>query len=285
MLRAPGPAQARGVLNRACINMFFICGAGGSGRPCFHGPMTRPADPSPDRRVAVEIAVQDAASARTARAAGADRVELCSALPATGGVTPSVGLVEAVVAVGLPVHVLIRPRPGGFVHDADERAVMLRDVRAALAAGAAGVVSGGLTDDGRVDRDLLARLVDATGGASFTFHRAIDAVDDRLAALDALLAAGVGRVLTSGGAARAGDGVAALAELVARADGRLEIQAGGGVTVEAIPGLVRAGVDAIHLSARRRVVAARVGPGGGEAAHDVADGEVVAAAVAAVRAR
>ncbi|MBF4617899.1 copper homeostasis protein CutC [Clavibacter sp. VKM Ac-2873] len=246
--------------------------------------MPRPADPSRDRRVAVEIAVQDAASARTARDAGADRVELCSALAATGGVTPSIGLVEAVVAVGLPVHVLIRPRPGGFVHDADERAVMLRDVRAALAAGAAGVVSGGLTEDGRVDQDLLARLVDATGDAVLTFHRAIDAVDDRLAALDALLDAGVGRVLTSGGAARAGDGVSALAELVARAEARLEIQAGGGVTVDAIPGLVRAGVDAIHLSARRRVAASRVGPGGGEAAHDVADGALVAAAVAAVRA-
>jgi copper homeostasis protein len=32
------------------------------------------------------------------------------------------------------------------------------------------------------------------------------------------------------------------------------------------------------------VVATRVGPGGGEAAHDVADGGIVAAAVAAVAA-
>ena len=70
---------------------------------------------------------------------------------------------------------------------------------------------------------------------------------------------------------------------MASADGRLEIQAGGGVTVEAIPRARARGVDAIHLSARRRVVATRVGPGGGEAAHDVADGEVVAAAVAAAR--
>ncbi|WP_258070156.1 copper homeostasis protein CutC [Clavibacter michiganensis] len=246
--------------------------------------MPRPADPSPRRRVAVEVAVQAAASARIAAAARADRVELCSALATTGGVTPSIGLVEAAVAAGLPVHVLVRPRPGGFVHDADERAVMLRDVRAALAAGAAGIVSGGLTDDGRVDADLVARLVDAAGGAVVTFHRAIDAVDDRLLALDALLAAGVGRVLTSGGAARAGDGLPALAALVARADGRIEIQAGGGVTVDAIPELVAAGVDAVHLSARRRVAATRVGPGGGEAAHDVTDGDLVAAAVRAARA-
>lgn len=228
--------------------------------------------------------MQDAASARTAAAAGADRVELCSALATTGGVTPSIGLVERVVAQGLPVHVLVRPRPGGFVHDADERAVVLRDVRAALAVGAAGIVSGGLTADGRVDADLVARLVDAAGDAVLTFHRAIDAVDDRLAALDVLLAAGVGRVLTSGGAARAGDGLPALAELVARADGRLEVQAGGGVTVHAIPALAAAGVDAVHLSARRRAAASRVGPGGGEAAHEVADGDLVAAAVRAAAA-
>ena len=40
----------------------------------------------------IEIAVQDAAGARIARQEGADRVELCVALGATGGLTPSVGL-------------------------------------------------------------------------------------------------------------------------------------------------------------------------------------------------
>ena len=47
--------------------------------------------------VALEIAVQDVAGARATIAAGADRLELCQAL-AVGGLTPSIALVETVVA-------------------------------------------------------------------------------------------------------------------------------------------------------------------------------------------
>ncbi len=49
----------------------------------------------------VEIAVTDPQGARVARAAGAHRLELCVALE-VGGLTPSPGLVERVVAVPGP---------------------------------------------------------------------------------------------------------------------------------------------------------------------------------------
>ena len=55
--------------------------------------------------VAVEIAVEDMLGARIARDAGADRLELCANL-ASGGLTPTQALVEAVVAE--PTH----PRAG-----------------------------------------------------------------------------------------------------------------------------------------------------------------------------
>ena len=70
----------------------------------------------------VEIAVQDAAGVRVALEAGAARVELCQAL-GIGGLTPSAGLiasaVELAAAASAPsfVHVLVRPRGGGFVYD------------------------------------------------------------------------------------------------------------------------------------------------------------------------
>ena len=73
--------------------------------------------------VALEIAVQDAAGARAAFEAGADRVELCQALTATGGLTPSAATIDAVLAVAGSaerVAVLVRPRPGGFVYDEEE---------------------------------------------------------------------------------------------------------------------------------------------------------------------
>ncbi|HSO03985.1 MAG TPA: copper homeostasis protein CutC, partial [Candidatus Limnocylindrales bacterium] len=52
---------------------------------------------------------------------------------------------------GTPVHVMIRPRGGGFVFDRDERSVMLRDIGTALRLGAHGLVVGALTPDGDVD--------------------------------------------------------------------------------------------------------------------------------------
>ena len=132
--------------------------------------------------VALEIAVTDGSGLDAAASGGADRVELCAAL-GTGGLTPSLGMIEACVERGsLPVHVLVRSRPGDFVVDADHVAVMARDVRAAVAAGASGVVIGAALPDGRLDLDALARLVDAAAGAEVTLHRVFDVVADRAAA-------------------------------------------------------------------------------------------------------
>lgn len=237
------------------------------------------------RRVAVEVAVQDPDGARVAARGGADRVELCAALGATGGLTPGAGLLARVLDVAVPVHVLVRPRPGGFVHDADEAEVLVAEVRTAVAAGAAGVVVGALTVDGAVDVDLTARLVQAAEGREVTFHRAFDVVPDRLPALDVLVALGVARVLTSGGATRAVDAPGELRRLVAHADGRIQVMAGGGVRPGDVPVLVGAGVDAVHLSARTAVPdRGPAGPGGGAGGDlDRTDGVVVRAAVAAVR--
>lgn len=237
------------------------------------------------RTVAVEIAVQDVAGARGALAAGATRLELCQAL-ALGGLTPSLGLLDAVVAAVDPaaVNVLVRPRGGGFVYSAEEVDLVAADIRACVSRGAGGVVVGALTASGRADVAALSRWRDAAGPATLVFHRAIDAAGDPLAVLDDLRCAGVDRVLTSGGAARSVDGVAALASLVA-ASGGIEIMAGGGVRPADIGALVAVGVDAVHLSARAvGGVDEPAGPGGGVAGHDVTDLDVVADAVRAAAA-
>jgi copper homeostasis protein len=201
--------------------------------------------------VDLEIAVQDVTGARIASVAGANRVELCSAL-SLGGVTPSAGVIESVVhSVACPVHVLVRPRPGDFSYSRDEVDVVLADVRVALAAGATGIVFGALTDAGLVDTETLARVRDAAGGADVTFHRAFDLVADAPHGLDDLAARGVRRVLSSGGASSAVDDMESLGRLITISAGRLEIMAGGGVTIESIPSLAAVGADAVHLSAKR----------------------------------
>ena len=236
-------------------------------------------------RAIVEIAVQDPAGARVAVDAGADRVELCQAL-ALGGLTPSLGLIEAVCAeVGAAaVNVLIRPRAGGFVYDASEIAVVERDVRMCAAWGVGGVVVGALTRDGRLDREALRRWRDAAGAAALVFHRAIDASPHPDEVFDGILEGGVSRVLTSGGAARSIDGRARLAGYVRRSAGVVEVMAGGGVTPADVPAILDAGPGAVHLSARARAHDdSPAGPGGGVDGYDITDGAVVAAAVAASR--
>lgn len=230
----------------------------------------------------VEIAVQDPAGARAAIAAGAARLELCQALD-VGGLTPSLATLEAVLAAVDPatVNVLVRPRGGGFVYDPDEIALVSADIRACVDRGAGGVVVGALTSAGGLDVETLRRWRDAAGPATLVFHRAVDAAADPSAVFDALVAEGVERVLTSGGAPRSIDGLATLAAFAERS-GDVEVMAGGGVQPADIPALFAAEVDAVHLSARSRAGHdAPSGPGGGSAGHDVTDRALVAEAVAA----
>ncbi|MFE5410577.1 copper homeostasis protein CutC [Microbacterium sp. NPDC056569] len=230
----------------------------------------------------IEIAVQDAAGARVAIAAGAARVELCQALD-VGGLTPSLATLEAVLAAVDPstVNVLVRPRGGGFVYDTEEVALVSADIRACVDRGAGGVVVGALTPAGGLDVETLRRWRDAAGPATLVFHRAVDAAADPSAVFDALVAERVDRVLTSGGAPRSIDGLEALTAFAARS-GDVEVMAGGGVQPADIPALFAAGVDAVHLSARSRAGRdAPSGPGGGSAGHDVTDPAIVEHAVAA----
>lgn len=235
------------------------------------------------RRASLEIAVQDPSGAATAAAAGADRVELCSALD-VGGLTPSLATIEGAVAVGIPVNVLVRPRGGGFRYRAAELSLMVRDVAAAVAAGASGVVVGALTDDGVLDLPAIAALCEAAAGRDVTVHRCVDVLDDPAGVLEALAELGVRRVLTSGGAPTAIEGAATLRRMVTVAAGRVEVMAGGGVRAADIPALLEVGVGAVHLSARAQTSdAGPAGPGGGPAGYDMTSAELVREAARALQ--
>lgn len=241
---------------------------------------------------ALEIAVTSVEGARAARTGGATRVELCSALE-IGGVTPSQGLVEAVLdEVGgteaddgwQGVHVLVRPRPGGFSYSSEERDLLGREVDMILEAGADGIVIGALTPHGELDVELVRRLAEKAAAyeATVTFHRAVDLSADPVAAVRALSGV-VDRVLTSGGAPTAAAGAAIIAEMVAVAGPG--VLAGGGVGLDAIGTLAALGVEGVHLSAKRRVVPAGPRLALGDAddgGHWTTDPAIVAAAAAAL---
>ena len=182
-------------------------------------------------------------------------MELCDAL-FDGGTTPSAGMIAACkAAVSIPVFVMIRPRGGGFVYSDEERDVMRRDVVVARELGADGVVIGGLRPDGAVDLALVRSLVEAAHALPVTFHRAFDVTPDFEASLESLIDAGVQRVLTSGGALTASDGVTTLAKLVRQAGSRLVVMAGGGIREENVRTVVSmSGVREVHARLTRGFV-------------------------------
>lgn len=202
--------------------------------------------------VVVEACVDSVASALAAERGGAGRLELCDNL-FDGGTTPSAGMISAVkAAVRIPVFVIVRPRGGGFVYTHEEMGVMRLDIEAARMLGADGVVVGVLTRDARVDAEQLRVLVTAAGQMPVTFHRAFDLTQDRDQALEALMHAHVRRVLTSGGAPSALEGVEAIGALVKRAAGQIDVMAGGGVREETVQEIVhRSGVREVHVRGTR----------------------------------
>jgi copper homeostasis protein len=195
----------------------------------------------------VEAAVETLESALAAERAGADRVELCENL-SEGGTTPGEGLIAAVTErTRIPVFVLIRPRAGGFVYSQNEFEEMTRDIERAGSLGIAGIVTGALTAQGRVDVGLTRALVEAAAGLPVTFHRAIDSAANLPAALEETIEAGASLVLTSGGAATALEGMDVVAALAAQAGDRIAIVAGGGIREHnARDVIARTGVREVH---------------------------------------
>lgn len=180
--------------------------------------------------VKFEICVDSASAVLAAREAGADRVELCASL-FEGGITPSRGMIRQARQVsGIGLHVIIRPRGGDFLFDESEVASQIDDIETAKIEGADGVVIGILKADGTVDAIRTAELVAAARPMSVTFHRAFDMTADPIAALDSLIGLGIDRVLTSGQASSALEGLPLLAGLVRHAAGRIVVMPGGGIT-------------------------------------------------------
>lgn len=210
----------------------------------------------------IEICCGDIESVIGAAKGGAKRIELCCAL-ADGGLTPSLGLIREAVKTGIPkINVLIRPRPGDFVYSPEELKVMADDIDAAIDNGATGIVIGALLPDGNIDMEAMRMLIGHVKEKSkeknkkigVTFHRAFDVARDPQQALQDVLTLGCDCLLTSGMANSAKDGIPVLQNLVKKADGRLQIMAGSGVSTANASAIAEAtAVGAMHASARKRV--------------------------------
>ncbi|MGB1363653.1 MAG: copper homeostasis protein CutC [Flavobacteriales bacterium] len=194
----------------------------------------------------VEICASTLRDVAVAMEVGADRVELCSVWTA-GGLTPSAVLVQSAVAMGMPVRALVRPREGHFVWSNSERTWSVEEAKLMLDCGAEAVVVGGLNEEGALDEAYLEALCRAVGPEHVVWHRAIDVSREPEADVDKLLDAGVTSVLSSGGCARAMEGLPRLAQWAQQG---LQVVAGGGVQPEDVEAMAAAQLSAVHASCR-----------------------------------
>lgn len=183
----------------------------------------------------------------------ADRVELNQALH-MGGLTPSLGtLIQAKKDCTIPIICMVRNRGAGFCFDASEKALLFEDAKVLLEHGADGLAFGYLHEDFTIDVEETKRMVELIHSyhKEAVFHRAFDCVEDMDRAMQALIAAHVDRVLTSGGRKDVTSGKDQLAYLQKTYGNQIEILAGCGVNRDNIKELVvDCGITQVHSSCK-----------------------------------
>jgi len=181
-------------------------------------------------RITLEVCVDNVDGLAAAISGGADRIELCSALE-IGGLTPSAGLLRAAASSPVPVVAMIRPRGGDFCFNAADMQLMLAEIDAVADAGLQGVVLGASLPDGELAPHTLDKLVRHAKdqGLRCTLHRAIDLCPDLAQAIRIAIDLGFERVLTSGGARKAPEGLDGLKRCFDAAAGRIAVMPGAGI--------------------------------------------------------
>ena len=176
----------------------------------------------------IEVCLENPLDAIPAQSAGATRIEINSAL-SLDGLTPSLETCRWLKAnSGLPVIAMLRPHTG-FCLEAVEQDTLLDDARLLLDAGVDGLAYGALDKLGNLNVEYMQQISELCGDRALVCHRAFDQLVDQRRGLEQLIDCGVRRVLTSGGAKTAEQGLARLTELQNWARGRIEILPGSGI--------------------------------------------------------
>lgn len=203
------------------------------------------------RNTLIEVCVDNIESIHTAIKAGADRIELCSAL-SVGGITPSWAFSQyAVKNSSIPINVMIRQRAGDFVFSSNEIAMMNDEIQMMRDLGVNGVVIGALNIDAQINVKACQQWIESAGDLDVTFHRAFDTVQDWQYALEQVIDLGCKSILTSGQQPTAERGIESLTQFVKQADGRVSIMPGCGVNASNALDIISAtGAKELHLSGK-----------------------------------
>lgn len=195
----------------------------------------------------LELCAGNELAVRIAHQLSFTRIELCQQLE-IGGITPSFGLQEFSKKI-IETHVLIRPRGGNFDFNTDEKEVMLSDIHSSRSLGVHGIVVGALNNQNELDESFLKDTIKSASAIPVTFHKAFDEVKDWKSSMEKLIEMGFSRILTSGQAINATEGIEKLIEMKKFASDRIEIMVGGGVNANNILEIkTKVNPNAIHFS-------------------------------------
>jgi copper homeostasis protein len=200
----------------------------------------------------IELCAGSIEAIKLAKELPIDRIELCQNLE-QGGMTPSPGLIDYALAYGIETHVLIRPRPGGFIYDQDEIEIMLRNILECKELGAHGVVVGALNEYNMINESAIKMFREKAEHLELTFHRAFDDTQDYKKSMENLIDLGVDRVLSSGLGSNVELGMSNLTKMKEFANERIEVMPGGGVNSNNARRIIETvRPDAIHFSGTNR---------------------------------
>jgi copper homeostasis protein len=204
------------------------------------------------RRALLEVIALTPEDAVAAQRGGADRLEIVRNI-AVGGLTPEIGAFRAIRnAVDLPLRVMLRTN-GGFSVAPDELEELVESADALKSAGADQFVFGFLRGDGGLDLDATNVLAAAAASCPWTLHHAFDhAVDARSAWDAASRVANIDAVLSGGARGDLTRGLGTLCDRAGWQSGAVRWLAGGGLALEHVEPLWRAGVTMFHIGRRAR---------------------------------
>ncbi len=201
----------------------------------------------------IEACIGTLQSGIEAEKGGANRVELCDNL-AEGGTTPSAALIQMTKEkLEIPAAVMIRPRHGDFLYSDLEFEIMKKDIEFCKTVGVEAVVFGLLTPDGQIDCQRTMRLVESAGNMQVCFHRAVDLSRDYFEAIEKIINCGCTRILTSGGANKAVEGLNNIKRAQELYGNKIEIMVGSGINAENVSKFYEIGIRNFHLSGKVQI--------------------------------
>ncbi|MDN2453347.1 copper homeostasis protein CutC [Lactobacillus sp. UCMA15818] len=189
--------------------------------------------------------------ALNASAAGAERIELNSAL-FLGGLTPTLSSLRLIKQnTNLKVICMVRPRGSGFCYSEVEFQEIQNSARMLLENGADGLSFGFLTKNAEIDLEKTRKIVELVHSYNreAVFHRAFDCSTAAMQSIYKLVDLKVDRLLTSGLHTTAFEGRRYLQQMQTVFGQQIEILAGSGINPANVLQIMNeTGIKQVHAS-------------------------------------